>query len=96
MVRGRGRGRRGRGRGWGRGHALLRELIKVVSPNAVRASAVCLKSLSVSGRYRILVKSGGYVWAETHSAVIPSVRQSRSRPGSQQLLCILCVTYVLR
>lgn len=63
---------------------------------ALRASAVCLKSLSVSGRYRILVKGGGYVWVETHSAVIPSVRASRTRPGAPQMLCILCVTYVLR
>ncbi|XP_029934205.1 endothelial PAS domain-containing protein 1 [Myripristis murdjan] len=57
---------------------------------------LCLKSQSVSGQYRMLVRGGGYVWVESHSAVIPSVRPSRSNPSSaQQPLCILCVTYVL-
>uniref|UniRef100_A0A3Q3KXR2 Endothelial PAS domain protein 1 n=1 Tax=Mastacembelus armatus TaxID=205130 RepID=A0A3Q3KXR2_9TELE len=57
---------------------------------------LCLKSQSVSGQYRMLVKGGGYVWVESHSAVIPSVRPSRSRRCTNQPLCILCVTYVLR
>uniref|UniRef100_A0A3P8NB80 Endothelial PAS domain protein 1b n=1 Tax=Astatotilapia calliptera TaxID=8154 RepID=A0A3P8NB80_ASTCA len=57
---------------------------------------LCLKNQSVSGQYRMLVKGGGYVWVESHSAVIPSVRPSRSRPGIPQPLCILSVTYVLR
>lgn len=56
---------------------------------------LCLKTQSVSGQYRMLVKGGGYVWVESHSAVIPSVRPSKSRPGGHQPLCILCVTYVL-
>lgn len=56
---------------------------------------LCWKSQSVSGQYRMLVRGGGYVWVETHSAVIPSVRPSRSRPSTHQPLCILCVTYVL-
>ncbi|TKS89798.1 Endothelial PAS domain-containing protein 1 [Collichthys lucidus] len=56
---------------------------------------LCFKSQSVSGQYRMLVKGGGYVWVESHSAVIPSVRPSKSRPGGHQPLCILCVTYVL-
>ncbi|XP_023262336.1 endothelial PAS domain-containing protein 1 isoform X2 [Seriola lalandi dorsalis] len=56
---------------------------------------LCLRSQSVSGQYRMLVRSGGYVWVESHSAVIPSVRPSKSRPGAHQPLCILCVTYVL-
>ncbi|XP_072228948.1 endothelial PAS domain-containing protein 1 [Leuresthes tenuis] len=56
---------------------------------------LCLKSQSVSGQYRMLVRGGGYVWVESHSAVIPSVRSSRSRHSSHQPLCILCVTYVL-
>ncbi|XP_053197584.1 endothelial PAS domain-containing protein 1 [Scomber japonicus] len=56
---------------------------------------LCWKSQSVSGQYRMLVKGGGYVWVESHSAVIPSVRPSKSRPGAHQPLCILCVTYVL-
>ncbi|XP_062298124.1 endothelial PAS domain-containing protein 1 [Scomber scombrus] len=56
---------------------------------------LCWKSQSVSGQYRMLVKGGGYVWVESHSAVIPSVRPSKSRPGVHQPLCILCVTYVL-
>ncbi|XP_015231396.1 PREDICTED: endothelial PAS domain-containing protein 1 [Cyprinodon variegatus] len=57
---------------------------------------LCLKSQSVSGQYRMLVRSGGYVWVETHSAVIPGVQTSRSRPNPSQPLCILSVTYVLR
>ncbi|KAM8837059.1 endothelial PAS domain-containing protein 1 [Spinachia spinachia] len=56
---------------------------------------LCFKSQSVSGQYRMLVSGGGYVWVETHSAVIPSVRPCKSRPGAHQPLCILCVTYVL-
>ncbi|XP_047464777.1 endothelial PAS domain-containing protein 1 [Mugil cephalus] len=56
---------------------------------------LCLKSQSVSGQYRILVRGGGYVWVESHSAVISSVRSSKSRPSAHQPLCILCVTYVL-
>ncbi|KAG8009201.1 Endothelial PAS domain-containing protein 1 [Nibea albiflora] len=56
---------------------------------------LCFKSQSVSGQYRMLVKGGGYVWVESHSAVIPSVRPSKSRPSGHQPLCILCVTYVL-
>uniref|UniRef100_A0A8C3AI44 Uncharacterized protein n=1 Tax=Cyclopterus lumpus TaxID=8103 RepID=A0A8C3AI44_CYCLU len=57
---------------------------------------LCFKSQSVSGQYRMLVRSGGYVWVETHSAVIPGSQPSKSRPGAHQPLCILCVTYVLR
>ncbi|XP_021167115.1 endothelial PAS domain-containing protein 1 isoform X2 [Fundulus heteroclitus] len=56
---------------------------------------LCLKSQSVSGQYRMLVRSGGYVWVESHSAVIPGVQPSRSRPNPSQPLCILSVTYVL-
>uniref|UniRef100_UPI0037E7B888 endothelial PAS domain-containing protein 1 isoform X2 n=1 Tax=Semicossyphus pulcher TaxID=241346 RepID=UPI0037E7B888 len=56
---------------------------------------LCLKTQSVSGQYRMLVRRGGYVWVETHSAVIPSSRPSKSRPGAHHPLCILCVTYVL-
>uniref|UniRef100_A0A3P8NB78 PAS domain-containing protein n=1 Tax=Astatotilapia calliptera TaxID=8154 RepID=A0A3P8NB78_ASTCA len=52
---------------------------------------LCLKNQSVSGQYRMLVKGGGYVWVESHSAVIPSVRPSRSRPGIPQPLCILMI-----
>ncbi|KAM9715919.1 endothelial PAS domain-containing protein 1 isoform 2-T2 [Menidia menidia] len=56
---------------------------------------LCLKSQSVSGQYRMLVRGGGYVWVESHGAVIPSVRTSKTRSSSHQPLCILCVTYVL-
>ncbi|XP_035468919.2 endothelial PAS domain-containing protein 1 isoform X2 [Scophthalmus maximus] len=56
---------------------------------------LCLKSQSASGQYRMLVRGGGYVWVESHSAVIPIVRPSKSRLSSYQPLCILCVTYVL-
>ncbi|XP_034050338.1 hypoxia-inducible factor 1-alpha isoform X2 [Thalassophryne amazonica] len=54
-----------------------------------------LKSQSISGQYRMLVRGGGYVWVESHSAVITSVRSSKSRPSSLQPHCVLCVTYVL-
>uniref|UniRef100_A0A8C7ZUS2 Uncharacterized protein n=1 Tax=Oryzias sinensis TaxID=183150 RepID=A0A8C7ZUS2_9TELE len=50
---------------------------------------LCLKSQSVSGQYRMMVKGGGYVWVESHSAVIPSSRPSRSRSMAHQPLCIL-------
>ncbi|XP_034426626.1 hypoxia-inducible factor 1-alpha [Hippoglossus hippoglossus] len=56
---------------------------------------LCFKSQSVSGQYRMLVRGGGYVWVESHCAVIPSVRTSKSRFRSYQPLCILCVTYIL-
>ncbi|CAB1441489.1 unnamed protein product [Pleuronectes platessa] len=56
---------------------------------------LCFKSQSVSGQYRMLVRGGGYVWVESHCAVIPSVRASKSRPRSYQPLCIICVTYIL-
>ncbi|XP_054616656.1 endothelial PAS domain-containing protein 1 [Dunckerocampus dactyliophorus] len=54
-----------------------------------------LKSQSVSGQYRMLVRGGGYVWVESHSAVVPGVRSTKSRPCAPQPLCIFCVTYVL-
>ncbi|XP_044033866.1 endothelial PAS domain-containing protein 1 isoform X2 [Siniperca chuatsi] len=56
---------------------------------------LCFKSQSVSGQYRMLVRGGGYVWVESHSAVIPNVRP-KSRRCAHQPLSILCVTYVLR
>nr|XP_019938411.1 PREDICTED: hypoxia-inducible factor 1-alpha-like [Paralichthys olivaceus] len=56
---------------------------------------LCLKSQSVSGQYRMLVRGGGYMWVESHSAVIPSGPASKSRLSSHQPLCILCVTYIL-
>ncbi|XP_034715362.1 endothelial PAS domain-containing protein 1 [Etheostoma cragini] len=56
---------------------------------------LCLKSQSVSGQYRMLVRGGGYIWVESHSAVIPGARHSKSKPGAHQPLSILCVTYVL-
>uniref|UniRef100_A0A3Q3DIT4 Endothelial PAS domain protein 1b n=1 Tax=Hippocampus comes TaxID=109280 RepID=A0A3Q3DIT4_HIPCM len=54
------------------------------------------KSQSVSGHYRMLVRGGGYVWVESHSAVVPAARGSKSRNGASQPLLILSVTYVLR
>ncbi|XP_061612114.1 endothelial PAS domain-containing protein 1-like isoform X2 [Phyllopteryx taeniolatus] len=53
------------------------------------------KSQSVSGRYRMLVRGGGYVWAESHSAVVPGPRAPKSRAGALRPLLIFCVTYVL-
>ncbi|KAF7642732.1 hypothetical protein LDENG_00251840 [Lucifuga dentata] len=56
---------------------------------------LCVKSQSVSGLYRMLVRGGGYVWVESHSAVVPTFCRSKSIPSTRQPLCILCVTYVL-
>ncbi|XP_071764024.1 endothelial PAS domain-containing protein 1 [Centroberyx gerrardi] len=73
------------------------DLCHTLDANRLAKSHVnlCLKSQSVSGQYRMLVRGGGYVWVESHSAVIPSARPSKSNPIAQQPLCILCVTYVL-
>lgn len=59
-------------------------------------SAVCLKSQSVSGQYRMLVRGGGYVWVESHSAVIPNIRPSKFKASGHQQPVILSITYVLR
>lgn len=75
---------------------IKRTLKTPVNISRLCVSAVCLKSQSVSGQYRMLVRGGGYVWVESHSAVIPSIRPTKSRPSGRQPLCILCVTYVLR
>ncbi|XP_028332531.1 endothelial PAS domain-containing protein 1-like [Gouania willdenowi] len=57
---------------------------------------LCCKTQSVSGQYRMLVKGGGYVWVESHCAVVPIVPMSKcGPPAPQQPPCILCVTYVL-
>ncbi|XP_061665977.1 endothelial PAS domain-containing protein 1 isoform X2 [Syngnathoides biaculeatus] len=53
------------------------------------------KSQSVSGRYRMLARGGGYVWAESHSAAVPGPRAPKSRAGHPQPRLILSVTYVL-
>ncbi|XP_075999709.1 endothelial PAS domain-containing protein 1 [Genypterus blacodes] len=73
------------------------DLCHTLDTNCLSKSHInlCLKSQSVSGQYRMLVRGGGYVWVESHSAVIPSVRRPKSNTGAQQPLCILCVTYVL-
>ncbi|XP_019749286.1 endothelial PAS domain-containing protein 1, partial [Hippocampus comes] len=47
------------------------------------------KSQSVSGHYRMLVRGGGYVWVESHSAVVPAARGSKSRNRASQPLLIL-------
>ncbi|XP_057681585.1 endothelial PAS domain-containing protein 1-like [Corythoichthys intestinalis] len=56
---------------------------------------LCSKSQSVSGRYRMLVRGGGYVWVESHSAVVPGAKTPKYRTRPQPPLLILCVTYVL-
>ncbi|XP_075889610.1 endothelial PAS domain-containing protein 1 [Nelusetta ayraudi] len=56
---------------------------------------LCLKTQSVTGQYRMLVKGGGYVWAETHSAVIPNNRANKFKSTAQQQPCVLSITYVL-
>lgn len=59
-------------------------------------TTVCLKTQSVSGQYRILVKGGGYVWAETHSAVIPNNRTRKFKSTAYLQPCVLSITYILR
>uniref|UniRef100_A0AAQ4P733 Uncharacterized protein n=1 Tax=Gasterosteus aculeatus aculeatus TaxID=481459 RepID=A0AAQ4P733_GASAC len=55
-------------------------------------------SLSLSLSYRMLVSGGGYVWVETHSAVIPSVRPCKSRPGAHHVIkgipCLCTQVYI--
>lgn len=49
---------------------------------------LCTKGQAVSGQYRMLAKSGGYVWVETQGTVIYNTRNSQPQ-------CIVCVNYVL-
>ncbi|KAM9847715.1 endothelial PAS domain-containing protein 1b [Aulostomus maculatus] len=49
---------------------------------------LCTKGQAVSGHYRMLAKSGGYVWVETQGTVIYNSRNSQPQ-------CIVCVNYVL-
>ncbi|XP_064863963.1 endothelial PAS domain-containing protein 1-like isoform X1 [Oncorhynchus nerka] len=67
---------------------------------------LCSKGQSVSGVYRVLVRGGGYMWAETHSAVISKPRPSQPHPSQPHPsqphpsrpsppLFVACVTYIL-
>ncbi|XP_057703644.1 endothelial PAS domain-containing protein 1b isoform X2 [Corythoichthys intestinalis] len=49
---------------------------------------MCSKGQAVSSQYRMLAKSGGYVWVETQATVIYNGRNSQPQ-------CIVCVNYVL-
>ncbi|XP_077437629.1 endothelial PAS domain-containing protein 1b [Vanacampus margaritifer] len=49
---------------------------------------LCSKGQAVSGQYRMLAKSGGFVWVETQGTVIYNGRNSQPQ-------CIVCVNYVL-
>uniref|UniRef100_A0A8C5G855 Uncharacterized protein n=1 Tax=Gouania willdenowi TaxID=441366 RepID=A0A8C5G855_GOUWI len=49
---------------------------------------LCSKGQALSGCYRMLAKSGGYVWVETQGTVIYNNRNSQPQ-------CIVCVNYVL-
>ncbi|XP_041865491.1 endothelial PAS domain-containing protein 1b [Melanotaenia boesemani] len=49
---------------------------------------LCTKGQAVSGQYRMLAKSGGYVWVETQGTVIYNSRNSQPQ-------CIVCINYVL-
>uniref|UniRef100_A0A8C6WRZ8 Endothelial PAS domain protein 1b n=1 Tax=Neogobius melanostomus TaxID=47308 RepID=A0A8C6WRZ8_9GOBI len=49
---------------------------------------MCSKGQAVTGQYRMLAKSGGYVWMETQGTVIYNSRNSQPQ-------CIVCVNYVL-
>ncbi|XP_028278819.1 endothelial PAS domain-containing protein 1b [Parambassis ranga] len=49
---------------------------------------LCTKGQAVSGQYRMLAKSGGYVWVETQGTVIYNNRNSQPQ-------CIVCINYVL-
>lgn len=52
-------------------------------------SSVCTKGQAVSGQYRMLAKTGGFVWVETQGTVIYNSRNSQPQ-------CIVCINYVLR
>ncbi|XP_052348545.1 endothelial PAS domain-containing protein 1-like [Oncorhynchus keta] len=57
---------------------------------------LCSKGQSVSGVYRVLVRGGGYMWAETHSAVISKPRPTQPHPSRPSPpLFVACVTYIL-
>ncbi|XP_062257102.1 endothelial PAS domain-containing protein 1b isoform X2 [Platichthys flesus] len=49
---------------------------------------LCTKGQAVSGQYRMLAKSGGYIWVETQGTVIYNSRNSQPQ-------CIVCINYVL-
>uniref|UniRef100_A0A8C6MKR6 Endothelial PAS domain protein 1 n=1 Tax=Nothobranchius furzeri TaxID=105023 RepID=A0A8C6MKR6_NOTFU len=49
---------------------------------------LCTKGQVVSGQYRMLAKSGGYVWVETQGTVIYNSRNSQPQ-------CVMCINYVL-
>ncbi|XP_054653992.1 endothelial PAS domain-containing protein 1b isoform X2 [Dunckerocampus dactyliophorus] len=49
---------------------------------------LCTKGQAVCGQYRMLAKSGGYVWVETQGTVIYNNRNSQPQ-------CIVCINYVL-
>ncbi|XP_052469590.1 endothelial PAS domain-containing protein 1b isoform X2 [Carassius gibelio] len=49
---------------------------------------LCTKGQAVSAQYRMLAKTGGYVWVETQGTVIYNSRNSQPQ-------CIVCVNYVL-
>ncbi|XP_051936676.1 endothelial PAS domain-containing protein 1-like [Hippocampus zosterae] len=49
---------------------------------------LCSKGQVVSGQYRMLAKSGGFVWVETQGTVIYNGRNSQPQ-------CIVCINYVL-
>lgn len=49
---------------------------------------MCNKGQAVSGHYRMLAKSGGFVWVETQGTVIYNSRNSQPQ-------CIVCINYVL-
>ncbi|XP_055358696.1 endothelial PAS domain-containing protein 1-like isoform X2 [Betta splendens] len=49
---------------------------------------LCSKGQAVTGQYRMLAKTGGYVWVETQGTVIYNSRNSPAK-------CIVCINYVL-
>ncbi|XP_060943193.1 endothelial PAS domain-containing protein 1b isoform X2 [Limanda limanda] len=49
---------------------------------------LCTKGQAVSAQYRMLAKSGGYIWVETQGTVIYNSRNSQPQ-------CIVCINYVL-
>nr|XP_057920549.1 endothelial PAS domain-containing protein 1b isoform X2 [Doryrhamphus excisus] len=49
---------------------------------------LCTKGQAVCGQYRMLAKSGGYVWVETQGTVIYNNRNAQPQ-------CIVCINYVL-
>ncbi|CAL8303242.1 unnamed protein product [Lota lota] len=79
----------------------LYQLCHILDTNHLTRSHQNLLSMSqsVSGQYRMLVRGGGYVWVESHSALLraacPRVSTQSSSQSSIPPACIFSITYIL-